>query len=131
MENMFIVENEKYAFTHIGYRESREVRKFFQQEITTEEEYIDWVREWKKIEKQLTFASRFFRFQKNKNLKKNNGVETDEIAVNYMRYCKLCIRVIAREAYYARVENKKLLKSGVLTPLVKLNSQNKELSHVV
>ena len=105
----FIKENE----LTIDYGKVIEMKKTIEREITTVEEYIQWVRDWRKINAALVGSIQYMRNVKNEI---RDGVRTTnypkERAINSAYETKLGLRPHAKRLYELRVDNKARFKAG-------------------
>lgn len=99
MNNLYITND------NVNYRAFSDLRTFLKQEITTVDEYVLWVREWKIQEKQIAAAVRYFKAAKNQA-----KLDKNPTACNVFQGKKLTCRT--PELYDRRVENKARLHAG-------------------
>jgi hypothetical protein len=114
MENVFITKNTttgQFQSVAGNFVASKKFRDFLATAITSEEEYIAWVRQWKAYEKEATLASRFFKAQSRLYLRKYTNEETSSGYFHY-RSQRLTQRWLSSAFYEKRAENKKLLKES-------------------
>lgn len=99
-----------YETQSINYKSLAEPINLCKRPIETTEEYVQWVREWKQLHKELIQAIRYFRKQRNKAKKLN---QSDVASLYWNR--KLIFKPTMRMMYEQRVERKAALKQGKYT----------------
>lgn len=97
----------------IDYGKVLEMRKTLNREITTVPEYIQWVREWRKLHESLVGSIQFLRVVKHEFRNGRRETESVETEVNRSQNSKLALRPFARELYELRTERKANFKAGV------------------
>lgn len=110
---MKFVKISHHGYHTIDYGKVLEMTKSLNREITTVEEYRDWVRDWRKENAALVSSIQYMRTVKNDfkfGLKPTNLDRTT--AMNSAHGTKLSLRPYARELNEKRVENKARFKAG-------------------
>ncbi|AGR47808.1 hypothetical protein PHIM7_117 [Sinorhizobium phage phiM7] len=102
--------NENYS---IDYGKVLEMKKTIEREITTVDEYVQWVRDWRKLNASLVASIQYMRDVKNDIKTGRKASNSDRgTAINRAYGTKLELRPHARKLYELRVENKARFKAG-------------------
>ncbi|AKF13395.2 hypothetical protein PHIN3_131 [Sinorhizobium phage phiN3] len=102
--------NENYS---LDYGKVLEMKKTIEREITTVDEYVQWVRDWRKLNASLVASIQYMRDVKNDIKTGRKASNSDRgTAINRAYGTKLELRPHARKLYELRVENKARFKAG-------------------
>lgn len=94
---------------NINYQSLNQIRAQARTVLTTREEYILWLREWKTNHRDIVNAIKFLRALKNIAKQEGNTLQVNKL---WMR--KKHLGTVAKELYLHRVANKTQVKSGKL-----------------
>lgn len=112
MENIFITKTNNEWNTNRNFDFYKILRNFLNSEITSLDEYISWVHQWKAYEKELVFAIKFARKMRQSHTAKYNGEKTNEKYVNHYQIMKLDLRKTANLFYESRQKKKDFFKKS-------------------
>ena len=109
--NTFISVNNQVVF-----KATATANIMLERKITTEDEYVLWVREWKAVNKEMVEAIQSLRTMKNEFRDKVRETNDMYQNISTVMSAKQTLRVLARKMYEVRVTNKTSLKSGEYVP---------------